>query len=195
MEKIFKTALVNRCLTDVPVFEDHKRGKNWAATITFDDQMAPERGFWEKCKPSSPYYYLLPKEAKIGDLVEFGADYLSGSGHRAQNRKFYKILGISEKELVLFRKDDWDSLLEAHLDEQAAPVTEKAIAYANGTTTIAAPIAVTAPVAAPVINKLATIMSRAWEIAKQAASKFAASCKEFFAQALKQAWTESRVLA
>lgn len=39
---------------------------------------------------------------------------------------------------------------------------------------------------------MTNVMSRAWEIAKEAVTKFGGSSKEYFAEALKMAWAEKK---
>ena len=47
-------------LSECPVWESHKRGKNWCAAITPDPKSPGglARDFWEKAK--GDYYYLVP---------------------------------------------------------------------------------------------------------------------------------------
>lgn len=78
-------AIENGCLTRVPCWESHARGKNWLAVIT-PDPTAPggfRRVFATAAKDDS--YYLLP-DWKPGDAVEFGADYYTGGGRKNSNR-------------------------------------------------------------------------------------------------------------
>lgn len=42
------------------------------------------------------------------------------------------------------------------------------------------------------MKKLQNIMKRAWEIAKEAVKRFGGKCREYFSEALRQAWDESK---
>jgi hypothetical protein len=78
-------------LVEVPVWESHRRGRNWAATIS-PDPRAPgglARDFWPKAR--GRYYYLVPAlEPPVP--VEFGADYYSGSGHLYRRSRWYGVV-------------------------------------------------------------------------------------------------------
>lgn len=89
-------------LTQVPpgLWETHKRGKNWMATIAVDPK-APgglARDFAEKAKGES--FYILPSLA-IGQAVEFGADYYSGSGKPSRTRWYGYVKSINADRLIL----------------------------------------------------------------------------------------------
>ena len=80
MEKI-KLKVENKALLDSPVWESHKRGRNWFAVIKLNPK-APngiERKFFPKAH--GEYYYIITEEAKPGVPVEFGADYYTNAGH------------------------------------------------------------------------------------------------------------------
>jgi hypothetical protein len=89
-------------LTDAPCYVSHKRGKNWFAVIEPDPTKPGglDRAFAAKAKGDS--YYILPTLA-IGDAVEFGADYYSGSGRKNADR-WYGFVVASTAEWLLLRK-------------------------------------------------------------------------------------------
>jgi hypothetical protein len=82
-------------LTEVPAgcWENHKRGRNWMATITVNPASPGglDRDFSSKAKGSS--YYLIPSLSP-GDAIEFGADYYSGSGRKNGNRWYGYVVRI-----------------------------------------------------------------------------------------------------
>ena len=59
-------------LTEVPVWESHERGTNFAATLTGLNPSSPgglDRVFWKRAKGG--YFYLVPDGLQPGALVEF----------------------------------------------------------------------------------------------------------------------------
>jgi hypothetical protein len=89
-------------LVGAPVWEKHKRGKNWWARISIDPQ-APgglARDFAEKARGEG-YSYIVPQWAKPGTPVEFGADYYSGRGRKYTSRWYGYIEQVSADALVL----------------------------------------------------------------------------------------------
>lgn len=92
----------NGALTEVPpgMWQSHKRGKNWMATIEVDPSQAGgfARSFASKAK--GEYFYIVPALA-VGQAVEFGADYYSGSGNKSANRWYGYVVSISDERLVL----------------------------------------------------------------------------------------------
>ena len=88
-------------LTECPVFETHKRGKNWAATL-HPDPLSPgglQRIFWRKA--FGKFFYMVPENLFKDDFVEFGADYYTGSGKKCIQRFYGKVISKTEKELIL----------------------------------------------------------------------------------------------
>lgn len=92
----FELPIEAGAFTDVPVFETHKRGKNWMARI-LPDPKSPgglKREFAERARgdrKDKHYYYIVPKHWKVGDYIEFGADYYTSSGHHSPTR-WYGVL-------------------------------------------------------------------------------------------------------
>lgn len=86
----------------VPIFEAHKRGKNWLAIIKADPQ-APG-GYARTFQPNGRgrYYYLTGK-LKPGDAIEFGADYISSGGRKTPNRWYGVVVNVSDTALRLAR--------------------------------------------------------------------------------------------
>ena len=91
-------------LVEVPCWEKHHRGKNWAAIIE-PDPRAPgglKRVFLEKAH-GSRYFYMVDG-LEPGQAVEFGADYYTGGGNKVVNRAYALVAGMSSEyvELALF---------------------------------------------------------------------------------------------
>lgn len=90
------------CLTEVPVWENHSRGKNWMAAITRDPS-APsglDRKFFPMAKGEGVYYRLDQEIAPVPFPVEFGADYYSGSGRKNASRKYGVVVRIARSEFL-----------------------------------------------------------------------------------------------
>ena len=78
------------CLAEAPIWESHKRGKNWLAVIT-PSPAAPgglERSFARRAKGDC---FFFIDDIEVGSPVEFGADYYSGGGRKSSNR-WYGVL-------------------------------------------------------------------------------------------------------
>ncbi len=91
-------------LTSAPVWENHKRGKNWLAIIASDPSSPGglKRDFAVKAKGDS--FYLEPTWI-VGDAIEFGGDYYSGGGSKRADR-WYGFVVSHGLEFVLLRKCD-----------------------------------------------------------------------------------------
>lgn len=91
----------HKALTTVPVWEDHRRGKNWMAMISIDPE-APgglSRTFAKKAR--GEFYYMVPDWAGPGVAVEFGADYYSCGGRPSRTRWYGVILEAGESKMTL----------------------------------------------------------------------------------------------
>jgi hypothetical protein len=100
-------------LSQVPVWESHRRGKNWMAVIDRLDPKSPggvARSFAEKAKGS--FYYVLPP-LSIGDAVEFGADYYTGSGKPSRDRWYGYVVRLDPDRLVLHKCSSAATALKA----------------------------------------------------------------------------------
>lgn len=87
---------------DAPVYESHKRGKNWMAVIRLDPT-APNglgRVFVPKAK-GDDNYYIVEGAVQAGDAIEFGADYYTGGGSKQATRWYGVVVSITDKEIVL----------------------------------------------------------------------------------------------
>lgn len=103
--------IVEGYITDVPLWEAHKRGRNWAAKIASDrtflkaaiyDQHHTE-------KPEGGPRYLVANTGRgaqytliVGDVVEFAGDYHSIADEKVSTRRYYRIESL-DGEKVDFR--------------------------------------------------------------------------------------------
>lgn len=87
-------------LTTAPVYENHKRGKNWLAIIGADPQSPG--GLERQFVPNGRGRYLyLVNVLKVGEAVEFAADYYSSGGRKHANRWYGVIREKSDTALVV----------------------------------------------------------------------------------------------
>lgn len=100
MSEIKRFKIENGALVEVPIYETHRRGKNWLAKIQKDPKSPGglKREFMENAKGS--YYYLI-NGLSVGDVVEFGADYYTVSGKKGANRVYGIIRLLTDNELEL----------------------------------------------------------------------------------------------
>jgi hypothetical protein len=87
---------------DAPVYESHKRGKNWMAVIRLDPT-APNglgRVFVPKAK-GDDNYYIVEGAVQAGDAIEFGADYYTGGGSKHATRWYGVVVSMTGKKIVL----------------------------------------------------------------------------------------------
>jgi hypothetical protein len=88
-------------LLEVPCYESHSRGRNWAAVICIDPSSPGGIGrtFWKRAR--GEFYYLIPADLRPPVPVEFGADYYTVSGRKKPHRVYGVILSISQGALTL----------------------------------------------------------------------------------------------
>jgi hypothetical protein len=110
MMRSFK--IENGALVEVPIFEEHKRGRNWMAKISFDPR-SPAGLSREFIKRARGKYYYIVEGLNAGDAVEFGADYNTTSGNRHTNRVYAAVVSITSTELVLELFSTPDEAIEA----------------------------------------------------------------------------------
>ncbi len=78
-------------LVDVPIYTTHRRGKNWMAKISKDPE-SPGGLARQFAKKGHGEYYYSVKDINVGDVLEFGADYYTGSGNKDPRRKYAVVL-------------------------------------------------------------------------------------------------------
>lgn len=87
-------------MVEAPIFETHRRGRNWMATIN-ENPRAPwgiERKFIPRGK--GRFLYIVG-ESLVGSPIEFGADYFSGSGNRTPKRWFGVVREVTPDKIVI----------------------------------------------------------------------------------------------
>lgn len=87
---------------DAPIYQTHKRGKNWMAVIHQDP--AQPNGLGRRFIPKARgegNYYIVEGAIKGGEPVEFGADYYTGGGSKCASRWYGVVVSISDEEIVL----------------------------------------------------------------------------------------------
>lgn len=101
--KTLELEIVLGALTEVPTdcWEQHKRGKNWLATLSLNPRKPDgvERKFQEYAKGASFFYFV--KGLTIGSVIEFGADYYTYTDNKYKTRKYFVIDNILEDKLIL----------------------------------------------------------------------------------------------
>ena len=99
---------------EAPVYESHARGKNWTAIVN-RDVSAPHGLDRQFLKTVRNRQYFYPNELgddslfgedvkfsiKAGDVIEWGADYYTGSGHKVHNRKYAAVISVSDTMLIV----------------------------------------------------------------------------------------------
>jgi hypothetical protein len=87
-------------LIEVPIFEKHKRGKNWMAVISINPTKPGGLGRKFMNRAHGEYKYSI-EGLKKGNAIEFGADYYSSKLNRTPKRFYGVIVEITEKELII----------------------------------------------------------------------------------------------
>ncbi len=81
------------------VYESHKRGKNWVATVQ-PNRAAPgglDRLFWAH---GSGAWYKAPATFYRGDVVEMGGDYYSARGNVSRDRRYVLVVRVDSRFFV-----------------------------------------------------------------------------------------------
>jgi hypothetical protein len=115
-------------MVEVPLYESHKRGKNWAAVVTKDPK-APgglNRNFLKRAY--GKYYYFVDS-LKVGDVVEFGADYYTSSGRKDANRKYAVVIAVTTDVVELEEFANADEAFEYAKKLQERDTTEVELPY------------------------------------------------------------------
>jgi hypothetical protein len=92
-----KLAVDHRALREAPVYETHKRGRNWMAQIGIDPTCPGglSRQFAHRAR--GDYLYLIEDWMQPHVAVEFGADYYTGGGKRHPVRWYGVICEVNEE--------------------------------------------------------------------------------------------------
>lgn len=99
--KTTKLRVINDGLVDVPIHEDHHRGRNWCANIESDPHRPGglDRKFWPKGRGG--FFYILPPDVRRGMAIEFGADYYTGQDKQRPKRWYGVIVERYKDAIVL----------------------------------------------------------------------------------------------
>ena len=103
----------NGILVDPPIWEDHRRGKNWLAKIgpgsRVQGKLTRQFFSWGPTAKS----YSVGGKLTPGDCVEFGADYYSGTGRKTGKRWYGVVLAVSAGCVVVRKCSTGRSALNA----------------------------------------------------------------------------------
>lgn len=100
----WKLKVENGAIMEAPIYEPHRRGKNWCAII-HNDPRGPGgigRRFLEKAR--GDYLYMLG-DLKRGDAIEFGADYSSTSGKRSPKRWYGIVIEVNQNNIIIEKNE------------------------------------------------------------------------------------------
>lgn len=104
-----------------PKYRDHKRARNWAATIRLDPTQPGglSRAFWPRAK--GEWYYMVPPSLAAGDAVEFAADYYSCGGRKSVDRWYGTVVSVSGQAVVIEEHATAREAVEAGVPPAPAP--------------------------------------------------------------------------
>ena len=96
--EIYTAPVSDGAMLGAPVYESHRRGKNWMAVIA-PDPAAPggvARTFVPRGR--GRYYYIVSADL-VGQPVEVGADYISSGGKRSPKRWYGVVRALTSEEI------------------------------------------------------------------------------------------------
>lgn len=88
----------DECLKNLD-YESHRRGKNWIAYVR-PNRAAPgglDREFW---KHGSGAWFLMPRKAKPGDIIEMGGDYYTARGNARRDRRYVMVVRVDDGVII-----------------------------------------------------------------------------------------------
>lgn len=97
---MFEGTIEDDAMMNAPVYETHKRGKNWMAIINVSPTSPGGLGRIFIKKGQGPYYYMTNK-LKLGMPVEFGADYYNAKGSRSVKRWYGVIRELTNTKITI----------------------------------------------------------------------------------------------
>ncbi len=113
LTKELRLKKLNGALLDAPIWEEHKRGSNWAAIIGVDPVMPGglSRRFIERGRGVCKY---LSEKIGTFDAVEFAGDYYTFSRDKQQNRWYGVVTDVTADAVVVVQyKDGLSAILAA----------------------------------------------------------------------------------
>ena len=102
------------CIENIK-YDDHKRCKNWVATVSIN-KAAPgglDRTFWQR---GSGEWVVIPEGLEAGQVIEFAGDYYSGSGRKNSRRTYALITQITPTHLSAIISENENDLFEINLE-------------------------------------------------------------------------------
>lgn len=113
-------------LQEVPIYEEHKRGKNWLSVVS-PDPTQPGGLKRERVPYAHGDYFYMVNGLRPGDVLEFGADYFTTGGKRIPRRLYAIVSAITDTELILdlFKSPQEAFEAKAAMEFNSAPAPEK----------------------------------------------------------------------
>lgn len=109
--EIVRLPAANGALLAVPVWEESRRAKNWAAVVGVDPAMPG--GLSRRWLPKGRgicFFHI--EQLAVLDVVEFAGDRTAWSGNTVSNRWYGIVIGITPNEVALRRcKDAREALM------------------------------------------------------------------------------------
>lgn len=98
-----KFRCIGGAVVDSPIeWEQHRRGRNWVAVVEYAPTLpgGVDRKFFPRA--AGPIRaFVVPLSLSLHQVVEFGADYVQGSGRRLPRRWYGVVVGSSPEAIVL----------------------------------------------------------------------------------------------
>jgi hypothetical protein len=93
--------VMNGGLLEMPIWGTHHRCRNWAAIISLAPALPGGIDRWWFNRGAGPVKLIVPNELEVHDPIEFGADYIRGSGYRDPERWYGVILENEPTHLLV----------------------------------------------------------------------------------------------
>lgn len=108
--------IINRGLIDVLAWQAHHRGRNWVAFAEVEPSQPGgiKRSFFNRAA-GKVAKFIIPDRLAVGDILEFGGDYVSFGGRREPTRVYAVVLALSATEMIV---KPYDDIGEAHSHKQ-----------------------------------------------------------------------------
>lgn len=100
-DNTFTIRLECNAFVNAPIWENHKRGKNWCAIIAIDPSAPGGLARTFLTRAHGDYLYLLPPDLAVHTPLEFGADYYSTLGNPSRQRWYGVVRSITPSKLTL----------------------------------------------------------------------------------------------
>ena len=109
--EIVRLTVAGGALMEVPVWDESRRAKNWAAVVGVDPAMPG--GLSRRWLPKGRgICFFVIEQVAVLDVIEFAGDRTAWSGNTVQNRWYGIVIGITQTELALRRcKDAKEALM------------------------------------------------------------------------------------